>query len=259
MKLGGVSCATGGRPFDPDGNVVVLVHGAGENHTAWKYQTRYLAHRGFSVLSIDLPGHGLTPGPLLLSIEEQASWLVGWLKESVGAPVSVVGHSMGSLISLLAAGAGADVVKSAVFVSAARKMPVHPELLQASADGDDHCLRLLRAWMHRDSIGGHVEPGMWLNGQTWTTTAANGYEPLCNDLNACNNFVTGDGVERVEVPTLVISGDMDRMTPARLGRELSDALPDSRFELVPDAGHRVMIEQAQAVNKLLVEFLGGNP
>ena len=85
MNLDGVSCATGGRPFDPHGNVVVFVHGAGENHTAWRYQTRYLAHRGFSVLSIDLPGHGLTPGPLLPSIEEQANWLVDWLKESVDA------------------------------------------------------------------------------------------------------------------------------------------------------------------------------
>jgi pimeloyl-ACP methyl ester carboxylesterase len=257
MKIDGVFCATGGRPFDREGNVVVLIHGAGENRTAWKYQTRFLAHRGFSPLAIDLPGHGRTPGPLRPSIEEQASWLVGWLKESVSVPVSLVGHSMGSLVALLAAAAGSDVVKSVVFIAAAAAMPVHEDLLQSSADGDDQCLRLLRAWMHRDSIGGHVEPGMWLHGQSWTTTAANGYGPLNSDLNACNDFVTGDALEKVGVPTLVISGDADRMTPARRGRELARSLSGSRFELVDEAGHRVMIEQSRAVNELLVDFLGG--
>jgi pimeloyl-ACP methyl ester carboxylesterase len=258
MKLDGVFCATGGRPFDREGNVVVLVHGAGEDHTAWKYQTRYLAHHGFSPLAIDLPGHGRTGEPLRPSIEEQASWLVGWLKESVRVPVSLVGHSMGALVALLGATAGHEVVHSAVLVSVASNMAVHEDLLQASADGDDHCLRLLRAWWHRDSVGGHVEPGMWLHGQSWTTTAASGYGVLNSDLNACNDFVIGDAADKVGVPTLVISGDADRMTPARRGRELADLLGGSRFEVVGGAGHPVMIEQSQVVNQLLVDFLGGS-
>ena len=50
--------ATGGRDFDPALPAVVLLHGAGFDHTAWALQTRWFAHHGFGVLAPDLPGHG---------------------------------------------------------------------------------------------------------------------------------------------------------------------------------------------------------
>lgn len=255
MKLDGVLCATGGKSFDPDSNVVVLVHGAGGDHTVWKYQTRFLAHHGFAPLAIDLPGHGQTPGPFRPSVEEQASWFVGWLKESIGVPVTVVGHSMGSLIALLAAASGEDVVKSVVLAGTTERMAVHPDLLSSSAEGTDDCLKLLRSWMHADPAGGHVEPGMWLNGQDWTTTTANGFAALNNDFHACNDFVAGNAASAIEVPTLVIAGEKDRMTPPRFGRALADRIEGSQFELIKDAGHMMMVEQSQRFNNVLTSFL----
>ena len=53
-----VRYANGGRAHDPALPGVVLVHGAGMNRTVWQLQTRYLAHHGFRVAALDLPGHG---------------------------------------------------------------------------------------------------------------------------------------------------------------------------------------------------------
>ena len=50
--------ATGGRPFDPSLPTVVMLHGAGFDHSTWALHSRWFAHHGYAVLAPDLPGHG---------------------------------------------------------------------------------------------------------------------------------------------------------------------------------------------------------
>ena len=70
-----VFAATGGRDFDKSLPSVVLIHGAGFDHSAWALQSRWFAHHGFSVLVPDLPGHGRSQGPALKTIAEMADWI----------------------------------------------------------------------------------------------------------------------------------------------------------------------------------------
>src|SRR5215475_2860369 len=92
--------ATGGHEFDPALPAIVLLHGAGFDHTAWALHSRWFAHHGFAVLVPDLPGHGRSQGPALRSIGEMADWTIALL-DAVGAPKAhLIGHSMGSLIAL---------------------------------------------------------------------------------------------------------------------------------------------------------------
>src|SRR3546814_7797116 len=94
---------TGGQPFDRDLPVLVLVHGAGMDHTHWGLQTRYFAHHGYAVLAPDLPGHGRSQGPAPDSIEAYADWLLRLLDAGGTRRAALAGHSMGSLIALAAA------------------------------------------------------------------------------------------------------------------------------------------------------------
>ena len=57
-----------------------------------------------------------------------------------------------------------------------------------------------------------------------------------------------------EMPTLVLCGERDRVN-LKLSRRLAEALPDARFEIVPDAGHVANLDNPQAFNRLLREFL----
>ena len=63
-----IHIATGGRKFDATGEVVIMLHGSGQNHLTWVLQSRYFAYRGFAVLAPDLPGHGFSGGIPLESI-----------------------------------------------------------------------------------------------------------------------------------------------------------------------------------------------
>ncbi len=97
--------ATGGRPFDPSLPAVVMLHGAGFDHSTWALHSRWFAHHGYSVLAPDLPGHGRSGGSPLPTIADMADWTAALL-DAAGAPkAKLVGHSMGSLIALETVGA----------------------------------------------------------------------------------------------------------------------------------------------------------
>ena len=70
-----VFASTGGRPFDKNKPLIIFVHGSGLTHMTWVLQTRYFAFHGYSVLALDMPGHGLSSGKSLKSIEDMADWI----------------------------------------------------------------------------------------------------------------------------------------------------------------------------------------
>jgi len=91
---------TGGRPFDPSARGVLFIHGAAFDHSVWQWQSRYFAHHGFSVLAVDLPAHGRSPGRARATIEAMADWIAAFVDAAGLERTALVGHSMGSLVAL---------------------------------------------------------------------------------------------------------------------------------------------------------------
>ena len=67
---------TGGKPFNPAQPTAVFIHGVLNDHSVWILQTRYLAHHGWNVLAIDLPGHCKSEGPPPESVEQAAATVI---------------------------------------------------------------------------------------------------------------------------------------------------------------------------------------
>ena len=103
IKLGGTEIfyTTGSGHSDSDSELVLFVHGAGFDHSAWGMPSRYIARKGFSVYAVDLPGRGRSEGPPLSSINLMADCLADFILQlnPGGNQVTVVGHSMGSLVA----------------------------------------------------------------------------------------------------------------------------------------------------------------
>src|SRR5215472_12964579 len=95
-----VFAGTGGREHQPAEPAVVLVHGAGMDHTVFAMQARALAHHGRRVLALDLPSHGSSAGPPLASIEAMADWVLRAAAACGAERIRLVGHSMGALVAL---------------------------------------------------------------------------------------------------------------------------------------------------------------
>ncbi|MCP3688874.1 MAG: alpha/beta fold hydrolase, partial [Gammaproteobacteria bacterium] len=71
--------ATGGKTFDSSLPTVLFIHGSGLDHRSWALQTRWFAYNGYAVLAPDFPGHSLSAGEALTTIEEMGRWLVEFL------------------------------------------------------------------------------------------------------------------------------------------------------------------------------------
>ena len=96
----GAYCYGGGKVFDGALPTAVFIHGAQNDHSVWALQSRYMAHHGYSVLAVDLPGHGRSSGPALDSVEAMAQWVLDLLNALGVQRAILAGHSMGSLIAL---------------------------------------------------------------------------------------------------------------------------------------------------------------
>jgi len=249
---------TGSREFDPARESIVFVHGAALDHTVWLLQSRYFAHHGRNVLAVDLPGHGHTDGPLIDSISGMADW-VHSVVDTLDIPrLVLVGHSMGSLVSLEAAARYPRRTIRLALLGSAVPMAVADPLLNAARENRHAGLDMINIWGHSVAaqLGGSETPGMWMTGSTIRLLERAGPNVLFNDLSACNEY--GQGLEsaaRVTCPTLLLAGRNDIMTPVKVAHDLVEALPQSRLRSL-DCGHLMMSEKPNEVLDELIQFIG---
>ncbi len=253
--------ATGGQAFSHDKPAVFLIHGAGMDHSVWVFQTRYLAHHGWSVAALDLPGHGRSQGQPLDSIEAIADWLVEAM-DALGVPsATLVGHSMGAITALSAAARHADRVGAIACCGVAAKMPVHPDLLAAAEANNQAAIDMVNAWAHGSDahLGGHPASGLWLIGGGDRLLARARPGVLHADLAACNSYAGGMAdAAALQCPALFLLGTRDRMTPAKAGRALAAAAPEATLDVIADCGHMMMTERPEETLQALSRFLEAN-
>ena len=63
--------------------------------------------------------------------------------------------------------------------------------------------------------------------------------------------------ETINVPTLIMVGELDTLTPPSMARDIMDKIPNSLIEIIPNAGHLINIEQPKLFNNYLFSFLKG--
>jgi pimeloyl-ACP methyl ester carboxylesterase len=248
LQVGGKQAfvATGGREFDPSLPAAVLIHGAGFDHTAWALHSRWFAHNGFSVLVPDLPGHGRSAGPALRSIAEMADWIAALLNAAGAGKAHLIGHSMGSLIALETAARHPDKVSALSLIGTAATMTVGPDLLKAAEANDQAAIDMVSIWGLGFSAerGGSLAPGLWMHGGAQRTLQQCAPGVLYSDLAACNAYADAlTSAAKVTVPTTVIIGERDMMTPAKAGKALAAAIPNARTVVLAGAGHMMMAER----------------
>jgi pimeloyl-ACP methyl ester carboxylesterase len=238
--------ASGGRAFDSSQPSVVLLHGAGFDHSAWALHSRWFAHHGFGVLAPDLPGHGRSSGKSLPTIAEMADWTAALLDAAGAARAKLVGHSMGSLIALETAARHPAKVSALGLIGTAAAMTVGPDLLKAAGANDPAAIDMVSIWGlgFQAELGGSLAPGLWMH--TGAQRVLEKCRPgvLFSDLSACNAYQDAlAAAAQITVPTTLILGERDMMTPAKAGKALAAALPNSRTVVLRGAGHMMMVER----------------
>jgi pimeloyl-ACP methyl ester carboxylesterase len=266
---------------------VVLVHGLGGSHANWSRLAPLLAgtHR---VLVPDLAGFGLTVGgPRSAAVPANRRLLDRFLTEVTDGPVTLVGNSMGGLITAMQAAERPESVSRLVLVDPALPIPLaKPDLLVLRTFGEFALPRRARKALARrrgpvtveratqdllDLVLAHPEalPQDLIDEHVDLARRRSG------DRHANRDFIVaaqslapflGFGRGRVRTmlrsirqPVLLLQGDRDRLVHVRAARIAARANPSWQLAVAHDVGHVPMLEAPEWTRDRIEEFLAAHP
>ena len=226
---------------------LVLVHGAGGTHMHWPAELRRLA--ATTVYALDLPGHGQSPGAGCTTITDYAQTVIAWADALELPGFVLAGHSMGGAIAQTAALRQPERLAGLILVGTGARLFVSPAILDGLSRDYAATARLIAEWAYKRQaapavIDAYVDAMLKIPVQV-----------THDDFIACNTFDLTAEVSQIQVPTLVIVGLEDRLTPPKLSRFLAQQMAAARLLEVAEAGHMVMLEQSAIVTGAVHEFL----
>ena len=242
--------ATGGKDFDPKLPAIVFLHGAGMDHTVWALLARAFAHHGHAVLAPDFPGHGSSAGAPLTSIAALADWTAVLIDAAGAKAARLVGHSMGSLVALEATARHRGKITGLGLIATAAAMRVSDDLLNAAKANDHAAVDMIAIWGegYRATLGGSQAPGLWMLGGAERLLERALPGAIFADLSACNAYQDAlSSAAKIDIPSIVIQGSRDLMTPAKGGKAVAAAIANCRLALIEGAGHMLMSERPDDV------------
>ena len=242
-----------------NGPCIVMSHSIACNLGMWDAQVQALS-RNYKVLRFDSRGHGASSAPEgQYTMEAMAEDVKGML-DGLGISKCIwVGLSMGGMIGQALAVRYPGLFSAMVLADT------------ASRYGAD----VLPMWEARiksvreQGMEPQVEPTLarWFTAGFRTkrpdvmarisemirTTPAIGFAGCCHAVPRIN-FT--DGLKKVTCPTLVVIGDEDKSTPIEAAREIQNAISGAQLVTIASASHLSSVEQPEAFNKAVTEFLG---
>jgi 3-oxoadipate enol-lactonase len=234
------------------GELLLFVHGAGSNAHTWHHQLAAFADR-HSPVAFDFPGHGRSGGTESLhSIDAYLSCLCGFMEHTGSRPAVLVGRSMGGAVALACARAQPQRVRALVLVATAARFALPPPMLDTWRD-------VMRGRIPQPFTREMVSPAadMATVRELWMEQVKTDPRVRYHDLCACNDFDARPWIGELRVPTLVVAGRDDTITPVARSEELHIGIGDSRLVVIDEAGHSVPGERPAEFNAALSEFLDG--
>jgi len=234
---------------DPGRKPLVLIHGAGGDHLSWPSQIRRLS--GYRVYAPDLPGHGKSGGHGLQRVESYGEVVLSWIQALELPKVVLGGHSMGGAIALWLAVNHPELIHGLVLISTGATLPVNLSLIEelATQIGFPTAVDKICRW----SFSPRIEPQLVENVKKQMLKLRPSV--LAGDFRACDQVDQREELEKVQVPTMVLVGDEDKMTPLRFSEELREGIKSAELEVISGAGHMLPLEQPGKTAKAVRGFM----
>ena len=239
------------RPALDRGQLFVLLHCAGGCAGLWRRQVEGLSD-GHSVVAIDMPGHGRSGGvDGLTTIDANVALLAQFADALPLRPFVLVGHGLGATIALAFAARHGARLRGLVLVGAT----LQPDLGDALGTLRQVVQGRLPQQFSPEFFSPQTTPAIMREFFTGYVTT----DPRVRlaDLEAAHGHDCAPACRSISIPTLVITGEDDRIAPPAAGTAVAQAIAGARTELIAAAGHALGLEQPEAFNQALAHFAAG--
>ena len=240
------------------GDVVLFLHGIGHSRIAWARQLEDLSDR-WRCVAWDLPGFGASEPLEAMTFPAIAAAAVSLLDRLGVHSAHLVGLSFGGQQALHVAVGHPDRVRSLVLADTS---PAFGTNGMTREEWIDQRLEPLRSGLTPADIAESVMAGVSgpdFSGPDFDLAVAamgrltpQGYEDAVRGLPTHD---VRDALATIDVPTLVVVGELDPATPPGVARLLADGIPDARLVELPGIGHLTPNEAPREFNRLVREFL----
>ncbi|MDO8593959.1 MAG: alpha/beta hydrolase [bacterium] len=233
------------------GPVVLFLHGWKDDlHTFYELVPLL---QGFRLVRVDFPGFGGSELPQVAwSTREYADFVADFCKKIVISPEIIVGHSFGGRVTLKGVSSGILTPKKLVLIASAglAKYKTSKVRLFLFAAKAGKAVLFFLPYSHRERLRrrlyGAAGSGDYMNIHTGVLKET--------FLKAIREDLT-DSAKEIHLPTLLIWGKQDVVTPFWDGKRLQTLISDSKLEVLNDATHFVHQEKPQEVAELIKKFI----
>ncbi|MFK0402665.1 alpha/beta fold hydrolase [Microbacterium sp. NPDC090225] len=220
--------------FGEGTHTYLLLHGIGMGRSVYLDVVQRLDGR---VVALDLPGFGEAPEPTrTLTMERHADLVAAYLRHTGEGPVIVIGHSMGSQIAAELAARHPLLVSGVV-------------LAGPTVDRTKRNLAAQATYLLRDLVGERPLV-IWRGAREYLR----GGPHLFRKMRATIAHQPEKAFARIDRPVLVLRGADDPLAPMSWCRQIVDAIPGARLEVIPDHGHGTMISDSEPAARLIEGF-----
>lgn len=237
-------------PDNSDIPTLVFIHGSGGDKNQWHFQRDFFQAKGFGILTLSLSGHGISsrsPSKSISDYTKEVASLISHLK--LGNYV-LIGHSMGGGIVLsYVLSVSNNPPTEIILIGTGAKLNVAPVFFDLLSSDFDQALRLMGKFNYVTATSVEIKIA------NQDILSKNGSDILIQDLKACRQFDVRDRLDEIEIPSLIICGEEDRMTPVKYSEFLHEKLCNSLLAIIPNAGHFVFQEALDKINDTILQFL----
>jgi len=255
------------------GHPLVLFHGVGGWAETWGELLPVLAHAGYHVFAVDLPGFGQsTPPGRARYFDVKRSYYVRWAQRLLDAlqlrRVTLLGHSLGGTVAMLTAASAPARVARLVLLAPGGFGDPGAYIRMMGLPFGEHLApyvpdRLIRSFLRSNVYDPECLPA-WLYEDAVRYSRAGGGVELARVMAQAISSFRGAGVLRekwrrrlmgLSCPTLVLWGREDRTLPVSHAVDAAATLPGAVVEVIERAGHLLMLEKPLLVQRALLAFL----